>query len=407
MNLSKYKNISLSLILINQLFCLNFVKSEEINKINNSIQPTIDYINNIPPESFYILGPGDVLSIRVNNEAKALDHNFAINGEGISYLKRLKKIYTAGLTISELTKILNIEYKKFVKEPDVELLVVKYRPTKIYLDGEVENPGLQTLAGSTKSIDKNIPQDYFITDPFSFDESDQRFTEILADKDSKKVDNDIIYDTTFGYNLAFPTLFDAIRMSGGVTNLADLSNIQITRINKISGGSGRIKTTVNLLDTLILRDSSQNIRLYDGDTIYVPKNSNNVPAQISLAIKSNLNPKYTTVLVTGNVEAPGRKLLGKNSALEDAFDISGGLKSLRGKINFLRYNSDGTIDKRSFSFRKSAPRGSFKNPYLKDGDVIFVGKSKFSIASEVIGEITSPISNIISGYTLYKIFETD
>ena len=52
------------------------------------------------------------------------------------------------MTISELTNILNKEYLSYVKFPDVDITVLKYRPIKIYVEGEVEEAGLHVLPGS-------------------------------------------------------------------------------------------------------------------------------------------------------------------------------------------------------------------------------------------------------------------
>ena len=74
-----------------------------------------------------------------------------------------------------------------------------------------------------------------------------------------------------------------------------MSKIQITRINTISNSSGRIKTNVNLLDTLDLKDGSQNHRIFDGDTIFIPRNEKPLLVQISKAVKANINPKFVNI----------------------------------------------------------------------------------------------------------------
>ena len=182
---------------------------------------------------------------------------------------------------------------------------------------------------------------------------------------------------------------------------ADLENIEITRINTLSNGGGRIKTNINLLDSLDLKDPSQNIRIFDGDTIKV--NRNEIPAleQISKAMQSNINPKFINVSIGGRVESPGPLKIGKNSSLNEAIALSG-IKVIRGKIRFLRYKNDGRIDFRKFKFKNSSKPGSYKNPYLKDGDFIVVGKGVLNNTNEVITDITSPLQGILSSYGLYK-----
>ena len=128
-------------------------KPRDILASENTNKPSPEYIRNIPTNKYYILGPGDVLNIKVKEDLTTeLNRNFTINGDGIANLARLKRIYAAGLTVGELTEILNNEYSAYVKEPNVELLVINYRPVKIYIDGEVEEPGVHILAGSESPI---------------------------------------------------------------------------------------------------------------------------------------------------------------------------------------------------------------------------------------------------------------
>tara|TARA_B100000212_G_C27382717_1_gene537835 strand:- start:4401 stop:5543 length:1143 start_codon:yes stop_codon:yes gene_type:complete len=341
-----------------------------------------NYIKNFPSQKFYILGPGDEIYISVSEETKdTLDQIIRINGEGFSKLKRLKKVFIAGLTIQELTEILNKEYSKFVFNPDVKIEIKAYRPIKIFVDGEVVNPGLQTLLGNNEVI--------------NIQDSNKNNTE----QNSFKINNTLLNESQ---SIGFPTLFDVIKKSGGITAYANLEKIEITRKNSITSGGGRIFTKVNLMEALNLKDISQNIRVFDGDTVLI--NRGDMPAleQISKAIKSNINPKFINVYVSGRVEYPGAKTINRTGSLQDALLLSE-LKILKGDIIFIRYNSNGSIDRRKFRFKKDAKAGSSQNPYLRDGDIILVGKSRFNIANEILTEITSPFQSLVTGYGTYKL----
>ena len=63
------------------------------------------------------------------------------------------------------------------------------------------------------------------------------------------------------------------------------------------------------------------------------------------------------------------------------------------------------MDKRKFKYNSKAARGSYKNPYLKNGDIIYVGKSAFNVATEVLDEVTSPLQSLVSIYGIYKVFD--
>tara|TARA_Y100001968_G_scaffold232004_1_gene214733 strand:- start:392 stop:1072 length:681 start_codon:yes stop_codon:yes gene_type:complete len=210
-----------------------------------------------------------------------------------------------------------------------------------------------------------------------------------------------------GNNVFFPSLIDFLRKAKGVTNSADLTNIEVQRINTISNGGGRLSTKLNILDTLDLKDVSQNIRILDGDTILVPKSDIEIAEQLSKTIKSNINPKYVTIFVSGRFENPGNVKVSKLSTLNDAIEISGGAKVLKGEVRFLRYQGDGVLDRRTFRLNKSAKKGSYKNPYLRDGDQIYMSKSPINVATEVIQELSAPLQGIVSAYGFYKIVSPD
>ena len=156
-------------------------------------------------------------------------------------------------------------------------------------------------------------------------------------------------------------------------------------------------------DAITNGDESQNIRIYDGDVIEVSKLKNPNKTLLSYAIKTNLNPKFIRVLVSGRVNNPGVFTVSRKSTLNDAIEIAGGTKVIRGPIKYLSFNNDGTIDKRKIKFRKNLRRGSFSNPYLKQGDLIVVGNNLFSNSAEAIKEITAPFQGLYSTYRIYEL----
>ena len=81
--------------------------------------------------------------------------------------------------------------------------------------------------------------------------------------------------------------------------------------------------------------------------------------------------------------------------------MAGGAKVIRGPVTFIRFESDGSIDKRKMSLTKKQ-RGKFVNPNLRDGDLIIVGENALSTTNEVIKEVTNPFVGIFSTYGLIK-----
>ena len=359
------KITNLFLIFINVLGILPlkhnilFAKSENHN---NSL--SIDYLTK-KSSIEYILGEGDEIEIEVTQEMPKVVERGIIDINGTINLPNLKRVYVSGLSVTELTNLLNERYKEFVFKPDVKIEILQYRPITVYLDGEVGNPGSYQFSGS--SINPEV-----------------------------QFNLELNQESTNSKNY-YPTVFDAIKTAGGITTFSDLSDIEIIRKNPISNGGGYVKTSLNFSDLINQGDVSQNIRIFDQDVIRIKRSSEEAIKQLSKAIKSNLNPEFINVVISGRVDNPGLVKVSKVSTLNEAIYINGSKKVLHGKIRFIRYNKfDGSIDKRLFNFSKNSKRGSYKNPILKNGDIIYIGNSPLSTASSVISEITTPFIGIFT-----------
>ena len=378
MNISSFKKVFLtffSLLWISGGNNLNLIFAQEIfyrEKENISI----DYFDNLPAND-YMVGPGDILKIIISRNYPELDTLATIDAEGTINVPKLNRIYVKNLTIDELSKNLDKSLKKFIKFPATEIQILKYRPIRVYVEGEVVSPGLKTLEGS-----------------LSFTSFEER--EI---KDNNNLEISSIQEN----NDFFPTVFDAIRRGEGITPFSDLKNIQIIRRNNFSNGGGKITATINFENVLNGKDISQNIRIYDGDVIFIKKSNNENNLNLTRSIKSNLSPSFLSVFVSGRVERPGSITVARSSVLNDAIDLAGGAKVLKGPVNFIRFKNDGTIDKRRFNYKKKSKRGSFENPFLNNGDVIIVDQSSITSVNQVLTELTQPITGIFSTYALIKL----
>ena len=347
----------------------SLIKSNLANKNIDLIDN--NYLKNVPLQD-YKVGPGDTLQIKISRMHPELESKVTVDGVGTIYVPRLKRIYVENLTINELANLLNDSYQEFIINPSVEVTVLAYRPIKIYLKGEIQQPGVKVLRGSMKAFD-------------------------TYEENTNNREN----NNSFGSNY-FPTVFDAIRAGGGITQYSDLSKIRIIRKNSLSEGGGKITTIIDFQDFLRSGDSEVNLRIYDSDIIEVGYSnvSNNI--NLSKAISSGLNPRFVKVFVFGRVNNPGEIKLSSASVLSDAVDMAGGAKFVRGQLKFIRLKNDGSIDKRSFKYKSSRKRNTYKNPTLKNGDLIIVGESPVSVANSVITEFTSPLVGIFSTYGIIK-----
>ena len=102
-----------------------------------------------------------------------------------------------------------------------------------------------------------------------------------------------------------PTLTEAIKIAGGSTASADLSQIRVRRNTRTGAGQ---TVPINLLSLLKSGDFGQDIILQDGDTILLPTSSTINNANSSLVAASNLGPQAISppkVVVVGEVNRPG------------------------------------------------------------------------------------------------------
>ena len=379
---------------------MNYLSAELIEDKNIKKQNTqtnflnVDYFNE-SKDKFYIVGPGDNLKIDIGRDYPELLTTATIDGEGTILLPLINRIYVEGLSLDELNKLLNEAYLKFTKYPSVQSEIISYRPIKILVDGEVINAGYHIIPGSSRfensaNIGGNF--DNQIKNNFDFDGGINLNSYLPQLRNNNQV------------SYAYPTIYDAIRKSGGITDLSDLSNIEVIRKNKISNGGGKIMTYLNFEDFIIKGDKSQNIRIYDNDIIKIKKLSSPRLTNVNNAIKSNLNPRFINIFIAGRVRNPGRITLGKLSSLNDAIDMAGGTRFIRGPVRYLSYNSDGSLEKRKIAYKKNKKPGSYHNPNLKEGDLIIIGQSFLSNTTEAISEITAPFQGILSTYMLYEAF---
>ena len=89
--------------------------------------------------------------------------------------------------------------------------------------------------------------------------------------------------------------------------------------------------------------------------------------------------------------------------MSDAIDLAGPIKPLSGKIVLIRYEKDGTVYKKNISYSSSASRGSKRNPFIFEGDLISVKNSILGKSTGLIREFTAPFIGI---YTTKEIIES-
>lgn len=165
---------------------------------------------------YYRLYKYDTISVKIIGfkDAQGLD-NIMIGTDGYVNLPYAGSVKLAGLTVEEAKQILTAKFGKYIKIPDMSVMVNSYGPRKVQVLGEVNNPGTVELA----SDDMNITS--------------------------------------------------AISKAGWVTTYGRIKKVQAIRI---IDGVMYVKEA-NIKNYIEKRDVSQNFALEDGDILYIPKSN--------------------------------------------------------------------------------------------------------------------------------------
>ena len=150
-------------------------------------------------------------------------------------------------------------------------------------------------------------------------------------------------------------------------------------------------------------DTSNDIRLFDGDAIFIPKLMVKDKNIIPNSILSGISPRFINVDIKGQIENPGNIKIPFNGSLSDVMNLTGPRQPLSGKVFLIRYNPDGTLLREYIKYSSVATPGSRQNPYLFQGDLITVKNSILGRTSSTLKAITEPFIGI---YSTKKVIET-
>jgi protein involved in polysaccharide export with SLBB domain len=265
----------------------------------------------------YIVGPGDVIAI--NYWTPSRDEGFkqsvyttAVRPDGKISFIFADDIKVSGYTAGEIKKILTGLAQKYMREPRIEVVVKEYKSKGALLFGQINvlqqgtsGPGRYPLLGKTKVLDLIVAAGGVISGQ-NTGNADLRQVELV--RQGKRyslnlynamfrgdVSDNVVLDN--GDTITVPEmptfaervyvfgqvntqgilklkdsqdLLTAIALSGGTTPVAIKADIKIIREYQERQGRPLI-LSANLDQILMQGDLSQNIRLKDGDVIYVPR----------------------------------------------------------------------------------------------------------------------------------------
>ncbi len=389
------------IIFFSSLFFVEVLKSE-INSpllVKDESIPS-SYLNPKNELEDYMVDSGDSIYIEFF-PAEELSGVFPVNEEGELVLPRLDEIFVRGLTKSELKNLLKKRYSEFLIDPEIKVRVVVFKSIRVLARGELRTPGFYKFpAYSSGSFTELRKIDNSELDSFRGINNEQ--LEIVQNLNSNNESTKDIIVKKSSENLT--TISDVIRKAGGITAKTDLSRVEIIRDVPLGKGGGKKIAIIDFNAYVENSDTSKDVRIFDGDILFFPKLGKSNPNQIPKSILSGISPKFISINLFGRVESPGVLKLPLEATLSDAIDLSGPIKPLSGKIVLIRYENDGTVLKMNIAYNAGAKRGSKRNPYLKENDLISVKNSLYGKSAGIIREFTAPFLGIYSTQQLIEGF---
>ena len=161
---------------------------------------------NIATPASYVLGPGDEVLIDVYGTSQS-SKKYPVSPEGTIIVEKIGPVHVSGLTIDEAQAKVSAKMGLHYQGSSIKLTVGQTRTVVINVLGEVINPGTYTLS-------------------------------------------------------AFSTVFNALYLAGGVTDIGTLRNIKVSR-------GGKIVSKIDVYDYIVNGRLSGNIMLQDNDAIIV------------------------------------------------------------------------------------------------------------------------------------------
>jgi polysaccharide export outer membrane protein len=293
----------------------------------------------------YVIGSGDVLTITEWKTTGALDHTLTVRPDGKVSFSFFEDIKAAGLTPTQIDDLITSQLEGFVKKPRIDVFVKEYKSKKVSFLGEINRrggiiasgPGIYPLKGKTKLTEllleagsetekadlknvtlirrgrlyklnllsamrlKDLSQDVLI-------ENGDKITIPLLPQ-FKKEKESVKHAYVFGQvqrpgSRIFSgnaTVADVLSQSQGII----MARANLKHVNVIRGTPDNpVFIKLNYYNFLNNGDTKQNIRIKDGDVIFVPRKglvkTQDTVAQIGsilnvvLAHPASFREKYTT-----------------------------------------------------------------------------------------------------------------
>lgn len=295
----------------------------------------------------YTLGAGDRIHLDIFNVPEYTGERRVLV-DGTVNLPLVGNVSVKGMTLKQSGEAIATAYKNYLRDPVVTISLLAPRPLRVSVSGEVNRPGSYAV-------------------PFSL-----------------RTDGEEEGETRW------PTVTQAVQLAGGITQIADVRQVQVQR-PQLSGPA----QVINLdLWALLQGDLQQDLTLRDGDTILIPKATRIDPAEATKLATASFSPAIIRVNVVGEVIRPGVVEIPPNTPLNQALLAAGGFNQRRANkrnVELVRLNPDGTVSRREVPINLAQGINEQSNPMLLPNDVVIVGRSGGAKVSDSLSGIMESV----------------
>jgi len=287
-----------------------------------STPTTFSLLSDVPIPPDYMLGPGDKLSIEYFGNENLTKEGF-IGRTGILHLPLLGPVTLAGLTFSEANSLITRKVKSELIGMEVFITLSELRSIDIYLVGAAYKPGSYAVS-------------------------------------------------------ALSTITNALFASGGPSEVGSLRNIQLKR-------NGKLVKEFDLYSLLLKGDTSNDVRLQQGDVIFIP------------LLKA-------TVQVSGSVQRPGKFEIKEGEKISDLYEYAG-FQNVNGRLEINEIDLENSERKTEIY---SLNDKNILDRLLKGSDAFYITNSSnlLSKTMGITGEVNFPGTySINDGDTILSIIE--
>lgn len=305
----------------------------------------------------YTLGAGDRIQMEVFNVPEYTGEKRVLVDGNVN-LPLVGNVSVKGLTLKQAADAIATTYQPYLRDPMVTLSLLSPRPLRVSIAGAVNRPGSYTVPFSKTAAG---------------DEMETRW----------------------------PTVTQAIQLAGGITQLANVRQVQVQRPQQ-NGTPQAIH--LDLWALLQSGDLQQDLTLRDGDTIWIPTATRVDPTEANQLATASFSPTVIRVNVVGEVIKPGMVEVPPNTPLNQALLAAGGFDKRRANkdmVELVRLNLDGTVSRRKVPVNFAQGINEQSNPILYANDVIIVERSGSARLSDSLNGILDTVGRFFPFFGLF------